>query len=236
MDVERSPDAVPAEVPAAGDEPPTNLRAEDDSAAATAVEPMPGPEPEPADTIEGQYAPKVLGMVLERLAGIEAGIAEFHQRSAYREAVIDRLHQDNQLLRSGERRALLEPVVADLIRLYDALEREAARLEAEPDGSAATGALLRGFASEVELILDRCGIERFSAEAGDPYRAGEHRPLSVVPVADPARHNTLAVVLAPGFRDRDSGRVKRPVHARFHQYKEQGDQPSDTRPEPQNLT
>src|SRR6266498_631259 len=72
---------------------------------------------------------RVLARVLERVEGIEALIAGFQQRSAHRETVIDRLHEENQQFRVGLSRAILEPAVADLIRLHGALTREAGRLE-----------------------------------------------------------------------------------------------------------
>jgi molecular chaperone GrpE (heat shock protein) len=153
----------------------------------------------------------LLGEVVERLGRVEEHIAEFHRRSAHRESVIDRLHEDNQRLRGGIGRAVLEPVIADLVRLYDQLDREARRLGED-------GLLLRSFADDVVLILDRCGLEVFSAEPGDLFEHDRHRPLAVVPCDDEARHNTVAEVVAVGFVERDTGRVRRPVQARFHRY------------------
>ena len=149
-----------------------------------------------------------------RLAKIEEQIGEFHRRAAHRESVIDRLHEENTELRGGLSRIILEPVVADLIRLYDQLSRESHRLES--DGQ--DGQLMRSFADEVAEILDRCGIEAFSAEPGEPFQPGRHRPLAVVPCDDEARNNTVAEVLTPGFAERESGRVLRPVQARFHRH------------------
>ena len=67
-------------------------------------------------------------------------------------------------------------------------------------------------------ILDRCGIEAFSAEPGDPFERDRHRPLAVVPCDEESRHNTVAEVVAVGFLERETGRIRRPVQARFHQY------------------
>src|SRR5207245_1888097 len=68
--------------------------------------------------------PGPLQQLLERLTAVEDQLGEFHRRSAHREAVIDRLHAENQELRAGLWRAILEPAVADLIRLHDGLGRE----------------------------------------------------------------------------------------------------------------
>ena len=80
------------------------------------------------------------------------------------------------------------------------------------------GRLLSSFAEDVAQILDRCGYEVFSAEPGDPFLRERHRPLAVVPCDDESGHNTVAEVVAAGFVERDTGRVRRPLHARFHQY------------------
>lgn len=154
----------------------------------------------------------VLGELAGRFDKVEGQLSEFHRRSAHRESLIDRLHEENQRLRSGIGRVVLEPVVADLIRLYDQLSREARRLGGQDQR------LLSSFAEDVAQILDRCGYEVFSAEPGDPFLRERHRPLAVVPCDDESGHNTVAEVVAAGFVERDTGRVRRPLHARFHQY------------------
>ena len=171
------------------------------------------PEETPEDpAVDGAMA--ILGELAGRFDKVEGQLSEFHRRSAHRESLIDRLHEENQRLRGGIGRVVLEPVVADLIRLYDQLSREARRLGA--DGQA--DPLLWSFAEDVAQILDRCGYEVFSAEPGDPFLRERHRPLAVVPCDDESRHNTVAEVVAAGFLERDTGRIRRPLHARFHQY------------------
>jgi molecular chaperone GrpE (heat shock protein) len=172
--------------------------------------------------------------VLERLKAIEDQLGEHGQRAAHREAVIDRLHAENQELRGGLRRTILEPAVGDLIRLFDALSREARRLQ-EHDGepAAVSGDLIRSFAGDVELILDRCGLESFAADVGDPYRTGEHHAVSVLPTDDPERDGTVAELVAVGFREREPGRVRRPLQARFYRYRpadERAGKPDQERP------
>jgi molecular chaperone GrpE (heat shock protein) len=145
----------------------------------------------------------------KRLAAVEEQLSEFHRRAAHRESVIDRLHEENQRLKQGEHRIVLEPVVADLIRLHEQLSREARRAD---DG------LIRSFADEVAEVLDRCGIEVFEAVPGEPHQVDRHRPLTVVPCSDPEQHNTVAEAVSAGFYDREAGRVRRPAQARFYQY------------------
>jgi molecular chaperone GrpE len=39
-----------------------------------------------------------------------------------------------------------------------------------------------------------------------------------VPCDDESRHNTVAEVVAVGFLERETGRIRRPVQARVYQY------------------
>jgi len=166
------------------------------------------------ETAPGEDGPALADELTGRLEKIEAQLTEFHRRSAHRESVIDQLHEENQRLRAGMGRIILEPVVTDLIRLHDQLAREVRRLEAEGQDYQ----LIWSFAEDVTQILERCGIEAFSAEPGDAFEGGRHRVLAVVPCDDESRHNTVAEVVAVGFAERDTGRIRRPVQARIHQY------------------
>jgi molecular chaperone GrpE len=153
--------------------------------------------------------------VAQRLRLIEQQASEFHRRSAHRESVIDRLHAENRELEGAVSRSVLEPVAADLLRLYDALCQEAARLSgAAPDPAA----LLRRFAEDVELILDRCGFEPVTAAAGDPLLVGEHAVSSVADTTDQGLDGTVAQVIATGMRDRVTGKVRRPLKAQVYRF------------------
>lgn len=163
------------------------------------------------DPAEPDGGPEPGADLSARLSAVEAQLGEFNRRAEHREQIIDRLHEENQRLRQGEHRVVLEPVIADLIRLYDQLAREARR---DPDG------ILPSFVAEVADILDRCGIEAFEAEVGESYRTDRHRPLAVVPTALPDQHNTVAEAVAAGFIDRAADRTRRPAQARFYQYRE----------------
>ena len=183
---------------------------------ATRPESSSEPSPEIGPPIEETRPGGIEPELAARLSAIEGVVADFNRRSAHREAVIDRLHEENQRLRGGLYRSMLEPVIADLIRLYDSLRHEAARLIAE-DADPAHGRLLESFADDALLTLERCGLEEFTARPGEPFDPGRHAAVSVVPVDDAALDNTVAEVVANGFLERETLRVRRPVRARFHQ-------------------
>ncbi|MFA1545335.1 nucleotide exchange factor GrpE [Actinomadura chokoriensis] len=149
--------------------------------------------------------------VRDALAGLAARLDREHERAAHREAVIDRLHEENQRLRRGELQGMLEPVRTALYRLHDQARRESDRLAApdlaEPPGPRQTAMLLAALADDVADALARLGVERFTVEPGSPYDASRHRPVAVTPVADPLRDGTVTAVQSDGFEQ--GGRVLR---------------------------
>jgi hypothetical protein len=174
-----------------------------------------------------------LERILDRLTGIEGALHEFHRRAAHRESVIDRLHEENQGLRAGIRRAILDPVVTDLVRLHDGLAGEAGRLAREHDDR--TSALLASFADDVELALERCGFTLSRPEPGETFQSGTQVAAAIVPTDDPARHNTVAEVIQPGIRERETGRFRRPARTRVYRSRQPATAPvppAAPRPEP----
>lgn len=141
--------------------------------------------------------------VRDALAGLAARLDREHERAAHREAVIDRLHAENQRLRRGELAAMLEPVRAALYRLHDQARRESRRLAApepaDPPDPRRTAVLLGAVADDVADALARLGVERFTVEPGQPYDASRHRPVAVTPVDDPLRENMVTAVESDGF-------------------------------------
>lgn len=169
-------------------------------------------EAEPDDAASRAEVADALGAeVRDALAGLAARLDREHERAAHREAVITRLHEENQRLRRGELEAMLEPVRAALYRLHDQARRESARLCAgqpdEPADPAATGLLLGAIADDVADALARLGVERFTAEPGQPYDPSRHRPVAVTPVDDPLCDGTVTSVQSDGFER--SGKVLR---------------------------
>jgi molecular chaperone GrpE len=149
------------------------------------------------------------------LRKIEQEGAEYHVRAAHREAVIDRLHDENQKLRDEVRGSVFDPIIADLVRLYDSLRRDVERL-AGSGVNPELAKLMNSYAEDVELILDRCGLEPFTATEGEPFKLSEHSIAETVETAERDRENTIAEVIAIGFRQRVTGQVKRPVRAKFY--------------------
>ncbi|GIF26530.1 hypothetical protein BJ973_000974 [Actinoplanes tereljensis] len=150
-----------------------------------------------------------------RLRSIDDGLSAFHQRAAHREAVIDRLHEENQLLREGQRRSLLQPVLVDLLNLYDGLFQQSRRLTGMPE-RAAEQALFESFADDVAMALERCGAMITTAEPGEPYERGRHVAAGFTDHVDPAADGTVAEMVAVGLIDQENGQIRRPVRVRLY--------------------
>ncbi|MFI0407456.1 nucleotide exchange factor GrpE [Actinomadura sp. 3N508] len=201
-----------------------------------------GPEAEPGTPAGGGADGAALRAdVRDALTGLAARLDREHERAAHREAVIDRLHEENQRLRRGELQAMLEPVRAALYRLHDQARRESGRLAApdlaDPPDPRAMALLLEAVADDVADALARLGVERFTVEPGAPYDAARHRPVAVTPVDDPLRDGTVTGVESDGFEQ--SGKVLRKAAVRVgklgtkHEKPETDDKPetkADARP------
>jgi molecular chaperone GrpE len=159
---------------------------------------------EGAEPATPDHIATALSMIAEQLTA-------FNHRAAHREAVIDRLHAENARLRDGIREAILAPVIADLVRLYDSLDREARHLAGDP-----AAALLASFADDVALTLDRCDVEVLGPRPGEPFDPAVHQAVSILDCADPARHDTVAEIAAVGLRHRGTGRLRRPAGVRVN--------------------
>jgi len=168
--------------------------------------------------------------ILEELAGLRAQIGREHDRAAAREQIIDRLHEENQSLRAGERALLLRPLLTDLQRLRHELLRQADRLPEQFSG-AQVAELLRSYAYNLELTLERGGIAVVVPEPGSGFDPSRHRAAGAVPVDDPERNATIAEVSLDGYLDVESGRVVTAAEVRVNRWI-----PAEEPPEPESET
>ena len=165
-------------------------------------------EPPPAPAADDEERPAGHEEILAAIAELAARLDREHDRAAHRESVIDRLHEENQVLRRGELQSAFEPVRAALYRLHDLARREAERWAApDPPDPAHAAALFAAVADEVADALARTGTDRFTVRPGEPYDPARHRPVATEPVTDPADAGTVLAAHTDGFvRD---GRVVR---------------------------
>jgi molecular chaperone GrpE len=173
-------DAVPFE----GEEPPV---AESETAAPDAV----------------PVTETLLTEIVVTVREIATASERYHARAQQREGVIDHLRDELELLRRGERRGLLRPVLADLCRLRDDLLKQAAALPSDFDAAKAAD-LLRSYAETIELTLENNGVVAFAPDSGDPFNARMHRKVNGETATDPALAGRIAGVRRDGYLDIES--------------------------------
>lgn len=156
----------------------------------------------------------------ERLTSIAADLSrlttrlEESQRLLGRQTeLVERLHTENQRLKSGELRQAILPLVREFIRIHD----DARRIErASSDEGNRDLHLLAGVVVEA---LARNGVEQVSPSVGAQVDASEHRVLGVDPSGDLDEDSTVSEVVKLGFRWSDGGLV-RAAEVRAYRYRE----------------
>jgi molecular chaperone GrpE (heat shock protein) len=141
------------------------------------------------------------------LADVEAALRQLaekvereQERAAFRESIIDRLHEENQELRRNQIATALEPVRNRLYRLHETLRREARRwASGDTPGVEHVAPLLDALADDVVDTLGHTGVEPLEVEVGERLDSSRHRPREVVAGDGTATADTVVAVLTMGF-------------------------------------
>jgi molecular chaperone GrpE len=185
--------------------------------------------PQPPDGCE-QSEPlhDSLARLTEAVSDLASQAGSHHARAEARERVIDNLHAEVERLRVGAEGLVLRPVVMDLQNLRADLLHQARVLPAEVSRKFVAD-LLDSFALSVELALERCGSVPIRPSVGDPFSAREHHAIKRVPALHPDQDQTIADVVADGYRSVSTERVTK--QPRVHVYRwtaEEFAAPNDT--------
>jgi len=124
----------------------------------------------------------------------------YHARAEQRESVIDLLRSELEVLRRGERRGLLRPLLADLCRLRGDLLSQSAALPADFDAVKAAD-LLRSYAETIELTLESNGVVTYAPEGGERFDPRLHRRVGGESAGEPALAGHVAEVRRDGYLD-----------------------------------
>jgi molecular chaperone GrpE len=167
-----------------------------------------GPTPEPSATASPAADPPdqtaaLLATISEAVERLAASSERDHARAEQREGVIDHLHSEVDLLRRGERRGLLRPLLVQTSRLRNDLLRQAEDLPDDFDAERAR-VLLRSYAESVELTLEDNGVVTFAPEAGDQFEPRLHRRAGGEPTSDPTLAGRVARVKRSGYLDSEA--------------------------------
>jgi molecular chaperone GrpE (heat shock protein) len=144
------------------------------------------------------------GALRELAEVVEALRADFrHSVQGYdhQRTLMDRLHSENEQLRRAELERSQDPMIRDLISLADTCLRNGrAWLQREAVTPSDVDRVLREVAYDVELILERQGVEAFKPEEGAKFDRRESRVVRSANTSDASRDGAVAEVLKPGYR------------------------------------
>lgn len=124
----------------------------------------------------------------------------YHDRAQQREGVIDYLRSELELLRRGERRGLLRPLLTQMCRLHADLVRQAATLPPDFDAAKAVR-LLQSYAETLGEALEDNGVVTYQPDEGELFNPRQHRQVKRQPSTDPALAGHIAAVRQPGYLD-----------------------------------
>jgi molecular chaperone GrpE (heat shock protein) len=136
----------------------------------------------------------------EALRRLADSAERYHDRAQQREGVIDYLRAELELLRRGERRGLLRPLLTQMCRLHADLTRQAATLPSDFDAAKAVR-LLQSYAETLEEALGDNGVVTYQPDEGEPFNPRRHRQVKRQPSTDPALEGHIAAVRQPGYLD-----------------------------------
>jgi molecular chaperone GrpE (heat shock protein) len=145
------------------------------------------------------------GALRELAEAVEALRADFRHSSMqgidHQRELMDRLHSENEQLRRAELERSQDPLIRDLISLADTCLRNGrAWLQREAVTPSDVDHVLRDVADDVEMILERQGVEVFKPEEGTKFDRREARVVRSANTSDTSRDGTVAEVLKPGYR------------------------------------
>jgi molecular chaperone GrpE (heat shock protein) len=137
----------------------------------------------------------------DALAGIHAELAGLHAQNRHLNQIMDRLHAENERLRSDETEQLLQPLFRDLIKLGDDWASTAAVWSTERDAATPQDVARRcgEMAEDAAMILQRYGVERFSPDPGVAFERRLHRAVASTATGDPGLDGTVAQVRRAGY-------------------------------------
>ena len=134
---------------------------------------------------------------------LASSAGRYHDRATQREGVIDHLRSEVELLRRGERRGLLRPLLTDMCRLRNDLLRQASGLPADYDAEKAAELLL-SYAESIQLTLESNGVVTYAPDSGDAFDPRMHRRVKGEATTDPALAGRIAEVQRDGYLDLDA--------------------------------
>jgi molecular chaperone GrpE (heat shock protein) len=140
---------------------------------------------------------------------------QYQERARQREGVIDYLRSELDLLRRGERRGPLRPLLTAMSRLHADLLLQAKTLPADYNADKARE-LLESFAGTVESALADNGVAAYTPDPGDAFDPRRHRKVKGENTPDPALDGLVAAVRKSGYLDIEADSLLAPAEVTLY--------------------
>jgi molecular chaperone GrpE (heat shock protein) len=160
----------------------------------------PARDAEPSQDAEPALAGLPGAEITAAVRDLATSAERYHDRAQQRESVIDYLRSELEVLRRGERRGLLRPLLTDMCRLRNDLIRQASGLPADYDATRAAELLL-SYAESIQITLEANGVVTFAPNDGEPFDPRMHRRVKGQDTTDPALAGRIADVRRDGYLD-----------------------------------
>lgn len=161
---------------------------------------LPQDSPASAATVPEDTPQPSVAEVVAAVRELASSAERYHDRAQQREGVIDYLRSELDLLRRGERRGLLRPLLTDMCRLRNDLLRQARELPADYDAEKAAELLL-SYAESIQLTLESNGVVTYAPGEGEAFDPRMHRRVRSEDTGDPALAGRIARVQRDGYLD-----------------------------------
>ena len=161
-------------------------------------------------------------------------VSQEHDRAQAREGVIDRLHEELQQFRAGERRELLRPVATALRLLRDDPIGHS-RSVPETMTRDPVAILLASYADRVALILECCGALTVRTVVAAKFDPRQQQASDLTETSRADLDGTIASVVDDGYADADTGRPVAPTRVVVYRFaaRPQGEPDRPPRPDEQ---
>lgn len=148
--------------------------------------------------------PPSLDALAAAVESLRDALAASLRTQEHQQALLDKLHDEKERLREAEQRRQRDPILRDLIQLSDTCLRNSrqwrARGDVSPETAEKVGAVLVEAAADVNLILERQGVEDFAPIVEDKFVRSESKAIGTQPTTDVTLDGLVAEVRKHGYR------------------------------------
>lgn len=176
------------------------------------------PPPEAPDLVRLGTQLAALTDAVAALEPLRAQVGELARLRSRDADIIDKLHEDNTRLRSGEVAAAMAPLLSGLVRLHDQMT---ALADGDPQSVAG---MLR--TQLLQLLDNAAGVAPFEPAPGERFDARRHSGVGRTDTSDPEADGTVSATLRPGFLRLD-GTLVRVADVTVYRYVVAAPEPSE---------